>query len=224
MIRPEFRKILMDQRGAAVILWSFFVISIPVYVVIARSLLGNPSLGSNRTIAEPARIIFWLLTLVDLGYYAYWKKRNMSVQAMLQSAKATKLFPRPGGVSRGSRGMRRLCRLHLRHAQGRRLRHHRSHCGVRLCLGFSRPLRFRSVFAFRRQPGAANDRVSFREVSGDFGACERAIAGRERRPKPLARCGGFNSSVLWRRLLVFATFAASRVLLQSSTRHLPRLR
>jgi hypothetical protein len=92
MIRPEFRKILMDQRGAAVILWSFFVISIPVYVVIARNILGNPNLGSNRAIAEPARIIFWLLTLVDLGYYAYWKKRNMSMQAILQSAKATKLF------------------------------------------------------------------------------------------------------------------------------------
>lgn len=92
MIRPEFRKILLDQRGAAVILWSFFVISIPIYVVIARSILGNPNLGSNRAIAEPARIIFWLLTLVDLGYYAYWKKRNMSAQAILQSAKATKLF------------------------------------------------------------------------------------------------------------------------------------
>ena len=92
MIRPEFRKILLDQRGAAVILWSFFVISIPVYVVIARNLLGNPNLGSNPAIAEPARIILWLLTLVDLAYYAYWKKRSMSVQAILQSAKATKLF------------------------------------------------------------------------------------------------------------------------------------
>ena len=92
MIRPEFRKILMDQRGAAVILWCFFVISIPVYVVIARSILGNPNLGSNPGIAGPARIIFWLLTVVDLGYYAYWKKRNMSVSAILQSAKATKLL------------------------------------------------------------------------------------------------------------------------------------
>jgi hypothetical protein len=75
-----------------VILWSFFVISIPVYVVIARNILGNPNVGSNRAIAEPARIIFWLLTLVDLGYYAYWKKRNMSMPAILQSAKAAKLF------------------------------------------------------------------------------------------------------------------------------------
>jgi hypothetical protein len=92
MIRPEFRKILMDQRGAAVILWSFFVISLPIYIVIARTILGNPDVGSNPTIAEPARIIFWLLTLIDLGYYAYWKKRSMSAQAILQSGKTTKLF------------------------------------------------------------------------------------------------------------------------------------
>ncbi|HKY09728.1 MAG TPA: hypothetical protein VJQ55_15875 [Candidatus Binatia bacterium] len=92
MIRPEFRKILMDQRGAAVILWSFFVISIPIYIVIARSILGNPNVGSNPAIAEPARLIFWLLTLIDLGYYAYWKRRNMSAAAILGSAKATKLF------------------------------------------------------------------------------------------------------------------------------------
>jgi hypothetical protein len=92
MIRPEFRKILLDQRGAAVILWSFFVISLPIYVVIARSILGNPNVGSNPDIAEPARIVFWLLTLVDLGYYAYWKKRNMSPQAIGQSAQGTKLF------------------------------------------------------------------------------------------------------------------------------------
>ncbi|HKY10207.1 MAG TPA: hypothetical protein VJQ55_18305 [Candidatus Binatia bacterium] len=92
MIRAEFRKILMDQRGAAVILWSFFVISIPIYIVIARSILGNPDVGSNPAIAEPARVIFWLLTLIDLGYYAYWKKRNMSAQAILRSGKATKLF------------------------------------------------------------------------------------------------------------------------------------
>jgi hypothetical protein len=60
MIRPEFKKILLDQRGAAVILWSFFVISIPIYNVIARYVLANPNVGTNPAIAEPARIIFWL--------------------------------------------------------------------------------------------------------------------------------------------------------------------
>ena len=92
MIRPEFRKILLDQRGAAVILWSCFFISVPIYIIISRNILGNVNLGSNRAIAEPARIIFWILTLVDLGYYIYWKKRNLTVDAILRSAKATKLF------------------------------------------------------------------------------------------------------------------------------------
>lgn len=92
MIRPEFRKILLDQRGAAVILWSFFAISIPIYLVIARQLLGNPSLGTNPAIAEPSRIVFWILTVVDLGYYGYWRKKNLTSQAIRRDARQTKLF------------------------------------------------------------------------------------------------------------------------------------
>jgi hypothetical protein len=92
MIRPEFRKILLDQRGAAVILWSFFAISIPIYLVISRQLLGNPSLGTNPAIAEPSRIIFWILTVVDLGYYGYWRKKNLTPQAIRRDARQTKLF------------------------------------------------------------------------------------------------------------------------------------
>jgi hypothetical protein len=92
MIRPEFRKILLDQRGAAVILWSFFFISVPIYLVIARHLLGNPNVGTNPSIAEPARIIFWVLTLVDIGYYFYWRDRNLSTAAIKREARKTKLF------------------------------------------------------------------------------------------------------------------------------------
>src|SRR5262245_29463546 len=92
MIRPEFRKILLDQRGAAVILWSCFVISIPIYLVISRSVLSNQNVGTNRSIADPARIVFWLLTLVDLGYYAFWRQRKMTAEAILRDAKTTKLF------------------------------------------------------------------------------------------------------------------------------------
>lgn len=92
MIRPEFRKILLDQRGAAVILWSAFVISIPIYVVIARNILENPNIGSNRAFAETARIVLWLLTIVDLGYYAYWRKKHLSAAAILRDARATKLL------------------------------------------------------------------------------------------------------------------------------------
>jgi hypothetical protein len=92
MIRPEFRKILLDQRGAAVILWSFFAISIPIYLVIARQILGNPNVGTNPAISEPSRIIFWILTVVDLGYYAYWRKKNLTAQAIRRDARQTKLF------------------------------------------------------------------------------------------------------------------------------------
>ena len=92
MIRPEFRKILLDQRGAAVILWSFFAISIPIYLVIARQLLANPKLGTNQAIAEPSRLIFWILALVDLGYYAYWRRKNLTAEGIRRDARQTKLF------------------------------------------------------------------------------------------------------------------------------------
>ena len=92
MIQPEYRKILLDQRGAAVILWSFFVISIPIYIVIVRNVLSDQNLGSDRPFAEIARIIVWLLTIVDLGYYVYWRHRNLSPESMLRDARSTKLF------------------------------------------------------------------------------------------------------------------------------------
>jgi len=92
MIRPEFRKILLDQRGAAVILWSCFVISIPVYILIARHVLENTNFGANRSFAQIGRIVLWVLTVIDLGYYAYWRRRHMSSESILRNARSTKLF------------------------------------------------------------------------------------------------------------------------------------
>jgi hypothetical protein len=92
MIRPEYRKILLDQRGAAVILWSCFVIAIPVYVWIARNVLHDAGFGANRAFADTARVVLWMLTLLDLGYYAYWRRRNFSEESIRQNARATKLF------------------------------------------------------------------------------------------------------------------------------------
>ena len=92
MIRPEFRKILMDQRGAAVILWSFFTISVVIYIVIAHNVLANPKYAHGLAFAATARIALWLLVLVDLGYYLFWKKRYLAPQAILQNSQKTKLF------------------------------------------------------------------------------------------------------------------------------------
>jgi hypothetical protein len=92
MIRPEFRKLLMDQRGAAVILWSFFMISIVIYIVIAHNVLANPKYAGGLAFAETARIVLWFLVLVDLGYYFFWKKRYLAPQAIVHNSQKTKLF------------------------------------------------------------------------------------------------------------------------------------
>lgn len=92
MIRPEFRKILSDQRGAAVILWSCFTIAIGIYIVIARNVLANPKFAGGFSQAQGVRIALWLLALVDFGYYVYWKKRYLASEAVLAEAKSAKLL------------------------------------------------------------------------------------------------------------------------------------
>ena len=92
MIRPEFRQTLMDQRGAAVILWSAFTIFIVVYIVIAENVLANPKYARGLWFADSARVIFWGLAIIDLGYYAYWKKRYLTSAAIAQGSSRTKLL------------------------------------------------------------------------------------------------------------------------------------
>ncbi len=92
MIRPEFRKLLSDQRGAAVILWSCFMIAIVLYIIIARNILGNPKFARGFSQAEIVRIGLWILVLIDFGYYVYWKNRYLSSGAVLAEAQSTKLL------------------------------------------------------------------------------------------------------------------------------------
>jgi hypothetical protein len=92
MIRPEFRQLLMDQRGAAVILWSCFMISIVIYLVIVDHLLANPRFAHGFSIAATARIVLWALVIIDLGYYAFWKKRYLTNEGILADPTKTKLF------------------------------------------------------------------------------------------------------------------------------------
>lgn len=91
MIRPEFRTLLMDQRGAAVILWSFFVICIPIYIFISNKFFADSGSGAS-SFSYTIRVLLWLLTLVDIGYYVHWKRRNLAPEAILAGAKDAKLL------------------------------------------------------------------------------------------------------------------------------------
>jgi hypothetical protein len=92
MIRADFKKILTDQRGAAVILWSFFMIAIPIYVWIAQNVLANPKYAQGLSFAQTARIVLWFLVLIDLGYFIFWKSRYLTPEALLDRSQKTKLF------------------------------------------------------------------------------------------------------------------------------------
>lgn len=91
MIRPEYRQLLLDQRGAAVILWCAFTMFIVIYIVIAQNILANPKYARGLWFAETARMIFWALVIVDLGYYVYWKKRYLAPAAIAAASKTKML-------------------------------------------------------------------------------------------------------------------------------------
>jgi hypothetical protein len=92
MIRPEYRQVLMDQRGAAVILWSAFTIFIVVYIVIAENVLANPKYARGLWFADTARIVIWALAVIDLGYYVFWRKRNFTPDTMAAGSSKTKML------------------------------------------------------------------------------------------------------------------------------------
>ena len=82
----------MDQRGAAVIIWSCFMISIVVYIVIARNILANPRFGSGFSFADSGRIVLWILVVVDVGYLIWWKAHYLTITALLDKTKQSKLL------------------------------------------------------------------------------------------------------------------------------------
>jgi len=82
----------MDQRGAAVILWSAFTIFIVIYIVIAENVLANPKYARGLWFADTARMILWALAIIDLGYYVYWKKRYLTPAAIAAGASKTKIL------------------------------------------------------------------------------------------------------------------------------------
>jgi len=69
-----------------------FILLIVMYVVIAQNILANPKYARGLWFAETARMIFWALVMVDLGYYVYWKKRYLAPAAIAAAASKTKML------------------------------------------------------------------------------------------------------------------------------------
>ena len=163
MIRPEFKTILLDQRGAAVIIWSFFVISIAIYLFISRHLLANPDFGRGFSYAAAGRAVFWLLALIDFGYYVYWK-RYLAPEAVLRDAKTEQTAACVGRVQRRRRRARRGGGFDLRHPQDRAVCHYRSDCGLRYDYGVGGPLFAGSVHIIGAGAGSIDRGISLREI------------------------------------------------------------
>jgi hypothetical protein len=92
MIRADFKQILLDQQGAAVILWSFFTISTALYIIIAQLVVREGGFLEGSSVAHIVRAGLWVLVLVDLGYLVWWKKRNLTREALTDRSNKTKIL------------------------------------------------------------------------------------------------------------------------------------
>jgi hypothetical protein len=92
MIRPDFKKILLDQQGAAVILWAFFTMSIALYIAIAHWVAGDRGFVTDSRIVQTLRALLWGLVVIDLGYLIRWKKRNLTRSALTDQSNKPKMF------------------------------------------------------------------------------------------------------------------------------------
>jgi hypothetical protein len=92
VIRSDFKKILLDQQGATVILWCFFTISVLLYIVIAQLVAAERGFLEESSFAPAVRAVLWVLVLVDLGYLVWWKKRNLTREALTDRSNKTKIL------------------------------------------------------------------------------------------------------------------------------------
>lgn len=92
MIRPEFKKTLLEQQGVTVVLWSLFIVFIIMYIAIAQFVLQNPKFAGGFAFAPAARAALWTLVLVDLYYLWRWKTRYLTRGAIMDDSKRSKLL------------------------------------------------------------------------------------------------------------------------------------
>ena len=90
MIRPEFRKALEAQQQILVLLWTFFFCGIFVYLWLTEFILQRSGFSAGSSLAETSRIVLWLLAVIDLGTFVWWKKGFLTQEAILRGSKKYK--------------------------------------------------------------------------------------------------------------------------------------
>jgi hypothetical protein len=90
MIRPEFRKALAAQHQILALLWAFFFCGIFVYLWLTEFVLRRSGFSAGSSVAEMVRIVLWLLAVIDLGTFVWWRKQFLTEAAVLRGSKKYK--------------------------------------------------------------------------------------------------------------------------------------
>lgn len=90
MIRPEYRKALESQQQILVLLWTFFVGAIFIYLWVTEFVLKKSGFSVGSSVAATARPVLWLLAFIDLGTFVWWRKCFLTEETILGASKKYK--------------------------------------------------------------------------------------------------------------------------------------
>lgn len=94
MIRPEFRKQLVDQQKVLLLVWAGFIGATALYLWIPQWLVEQSQPLGNYPLAGTIRHLLWLFALLEVGFLFWWNKSFLSKEAILRKYRKTKWVPR----------------------------------------------------------------------------------------------------------------------------------
>lgn len=92
MIRPEYRETLESQQQILVLLWIFFVGAVFLYLWLTEFILRRSGFSAGAAFDETVRIVLWLLAIIDLATFIWWRKRFLAGEAILKGSKKYKIL------------------------------------------------------------------------------------------------------------------------------------
>lgn len=94
MIRPEFRRQLVDQQKVLLLVWVGFIGATALYLWIPQSLLERLQPPGDYPLVGTVRYLLWLVALLELTFLFWWKRSFLTKEAILRKYGESKWVPR----------------------------------------------------------------------------------------------------------------------------------
>lgn len=87
MISPEVKRALDNQQTVLVVIWTAFIVSLIVYLLIPEAVFPRMAPAAGDPFSDPIRSALWAVSLAAMGFYAWWRRRYLTKEALLEGAR-----------------------------------------------------------------------------------------------------------------------------------------